>query len=348
MSATASCHFPFLDEWKDICEKNRICEFVDSVISGYAQIAFNDNTFSGVLLIIATWIGSPLQCAMAVWATFVCTLCAYLIRVPKDLIRSGLYGFNAALSGLAIPLVLFPEQNFSFYMFGATTVAAVMCVFLTTFLRNFFGKWNVPALSAPYCAAVFMLVLFATFNGASDTSSISINTLFFTTSLENWTLPEMISAVFNGAAQVLWVEKPICGILYLIALLPASRIDASNAIIATVVSTTMAIVLGLPKDAVLIGLYGFNSILLMEVFSRGFLFSARSYLLNLIAAAFTPILCVVFKVILAPLGLGSVLAFPYVTICILVFLCRGKLKGFTYVPGKYWGVPETIYKSFFH
>ena len=318
------------------------------MICGYAQIAFNDNTFSGVLLIIATWIGSPLQCAMAVWTTFVCTLCAYLVRIPKDLIRSGFYGFNAALSGLAIPLVLFPGENFSFYMFCATMIAAILCVFLTTFLRNFFGKWDVPALSAPYCAAVLILVVFVTFAGASDTSIISIDTLFFATPLTNWTLPEIGSAVFNGAAQVLWVVKPICGILYLLALLPASRIDALNAIIATVVSTTMAIVLGLPKDAVLLGLYGFNSILLMEVFSRGFLFSARSYLLNLAAAAFTPILCAVFKVILAPLGLHSVLAFPYVSICIIVFLLRRKLKGLTYVPGKYWGVPETIYKSFFH
>ena len=59
MSATASCRFPFLDEWKDLSDNNKICGFVDSALSCYAQIAFNDNIFSGILMIIATWIGSP-------------------------------------------------------------------------------------------------------------------------------------------------------------------------------------------------------------------------------------------------------------------------------------------------
>ncbi|MGN1266487.1 MAG: urea transporter [Dorea sp.] len=322
MSATDSHRFSLLNKWKSSCSKNRVCEFIDSVISGYAQIAFNDNTFSGILMIIATWIGSPVQCISAVWATLASTLCAYAFGVPKALVRRGLYGFNAALSGLAIPLVIFPGQELSLRMMAVSTIAAILCTFLTTIFQNFFGKWDVPALSSPYCAAVLILTFIGVLTNALDTTCISTDTLLFTTTLHDWTLIQFIHAVFNGASQVLWVEKPICGILYLLALFPVSRIDALLAITAAIVSTIVSVILGLPKDAVMLGLYGFNAVLLMQAWRLRFPLYTRNYLLSLTLAAFTPVVCVIFKIILAPLGLNSVLAFPYVTICILVFLTR--------------------------
>ena len=57
-------------------------------------------------------------------------------------------------------------------------------------------------------------------------------------------------------------------------------------------------------------------------------------------------ICAACKVILAPLGLTSFLVIPYALMCIFVFIGRDKLKGLTYVPGKYWGVPETIQQDY--
>ena len=345
MSATASCRFPFLDEWKDLSDKNKICGFGDSALSGYAQIAFNDNIFSGILMIIATWIGSPVQCISAVWATIIATVAAYASGVPVGLIRCGLYGFNATLAGLAVPLIFFPNQGLSFSMLAVSTVAAVLCVLLTTFCRKIFEKWDVPALSAPYCCAMFLLAIAALLINVNEPLRLSFDSIFFATSLSDWSLTDYFAAILNGAAQILWVEKPVCGILYMIALLFASRTDAVNAITASIVSTTIAVAIGFPKDAVIIGLFGYNSILLMQVFSRGFRLSVRSHLFNIAMAALTPIVCALFKLLLTPVGLGAFLAFPYVTLCILAFLLRNKLKGFQYIPGKYWGVPETIMKT---
>lgn len=329
MSVTASCRFPLLEEWKAYCDKNKICEFIDSVLSGYAQIAFSDNTFSALIMIVATWIGSPVQCISALWTTFVSTLFAYILGVPRDLIRSGLYGFNGALSGLALPLLLFPGESVSLKLLAVSALAGILCVFLTTTLRSFFGKWNVPALSSPYCVSVSILLIASVFIGVTAVKPVGLSNLIMTNPLSDWTFTELIYATVNGASQVLWVEKPICGILYFAAVLCSSRIDAINTIIAVIVSTTVSVILGLPKDAVIIGIYGFNSVLLMQVIGRGFLINRRSYIFNVLMATFTPVVCVIFKILLSFIGINTLLAFPYVTMCIVTFLLRKKFKTFT-------------------
>ena len=128
MSATASCQFPYLDKWKHYCNDNKICAFIDSVLSGYAQLAFNDNTFSGILMLIATFIGSPVVCINALWGTIVATAFSYVIHLPVSAIRAGIYGANAALSCLAVPVLLFPNQPLSAAMLGVSTAIAIFTV----------------------------------------------------------------------------------------------------------------------------------------------------------------------------------------------------------------------------
>lgn len=345
MSATASCKFPYLDEWKRYCDNNRICAFLDSVLSGYAQLAFNDNSFSGLLMIIATWIGSPVLCMNALWGTVVATFFAYMIGLPEGAIRAGIYGANAALSCLAVPVLLFSSSRISAAMLGVSAVIAVFTVLLVKFLGKPFTRWNLPSLVVPYCIVLSISLWILTITGASSIAPLTIDTLLFTNPVSNWTAKEFLTAFFNCASEILWLVKPLSGILYLIALSFASRLDTLNTLVAILVSTIVSALLGLPKDAVITGLYGYNAILLTQVLTRSFLLNKRSYLLTFIMAAFSPVLCLVYQLLLPHLGIGSFLALPYLTLVYIVLINRHYLKGFTYIPVKYWGVPETIAKN---
>lgn len=346
MSATASCHFPYLNAWKSYCDKNRICAFIDSVLSGYAQLAFNDNTFSGILMIIATCLGSPTVCISALWGTVVATFFATLLGAPKEQIRAGIYGANAALSGLAVQPLLFPGQDLSFLLLGVSGIIAIMTVLLIQLLSKFFAKWNLPSLVVPYCIClIFFLGLFAIL-GITHPTPVSFETLLFTTSLSEWSAIELFTTFLNCAAEILWLINPLSGILYLIALTFASRLDAINTVVAITISIIISTFLGLPKDAVMTGLYGYNAILLMQVLTRGFLLTKKSYLLNMCAVALTPVMCFIYQLILPRIGIGSFLALPYLTIVYIIFINRKRLHGFTYVPAKHWGVPETITQLF--
>jgi hypothetical protein len=63
-------------------------------------------------------------------------------------------------------------------------------------------------------------------------------------------------------------------------------------------------------------------------------------------AALSPVLCCLYQLLLPRLGVGSFLALPYLTLVFLVLANRKHLKGFTYIPAKHWGVPETIRNEF--
>lgn len=346
MKATASCHFPYLNEWKKYCDNNRICAFIDSVLSGYAQLAFNDNTFSGILMLIATWIGSPTLCINALWGTIVATVTAYIIGIPKAAIRSGSYGFNAALACLAVPVLLFPSQGISIIMLGVSAAIAIATVLFKLALGKLFSRWNLPTLVIPYCIALLIALIIWEMSGITDTAPVTMETLLFTNSLSDWSALDLGLTFLSNAAQILWLTHPVTGILYLIALTFASRLDFINTVIAIIVSLFISVLLGLPKDGIMIGLYGYNAILLMQVLSRGFLTNTRSLILNVCMVALTPIMCCIYQCLLTPLGVGSFLALPYLTIAIVVFTCCKKRKGFTYIPSDYWGVPETILNEF--
>lgn len=342
MFVTASCTCPFLNAWKRLCSQNIVLEIIDATLSGFAQIAFNDNSFSGLLLIAVTAIGSPIQAVSGVWGALIATLTAYLIGVPKGLIRCGLYGFNAALAGVAIPLLVFPGQGITVSLLLFTALAAIGCVFMSAALGSFFGKWGSTALALPYCVTLLLLVPASVLITTMDVTRAAPAVIELSVAQAGWTGLEFFTATLAGIAQVLWVERPVCGILYLIALLPASRLDVVNSVVGAVAGTAVAVALGLPKDAIILGLYGYNGVLLMKVFTRGFAFSRRSYLMAVCAAGATSLIAAGLKVIFAPLGLSSFLAFPYALLCAFLFIGRDKLSGVTYIPPKNWGVPETL------
>lgn len=346
MNATASCHFPYLNEWKQYCDKNRICGFIDSVLSGYAQLAFNDNTFSGILMLIATWIGSPVLCMNALWGTIIATAFAYLIKLPNGGIHAGIYGANAALSCLAVPVLLFSSQKISITMLLVSAAIAIFTVLMGKILGNYFSKWNLPTLVIPYCIALSISLLILTASGLTNTSPVALETLLFTCNLSDWSCKDLMLTFLNCASQILWLSKPLSGILYLIALLFASRSDTINTVIAIIISVLAAVLLGLPKAPVISGLYGYNAILLTQVMTRGFLSNKKSYALTFSLAGLTVVMCCIYQLILPRLGVGSFLALPYLTLVFIVFTLRKRLNGFTYVPASHWGVPETISKDF--
>ncbi len=348
MSATASCKFPLLNEWKEASSKSIVLDIIDNVLSGFAQIAFNDNSFAGLLMIIATYIGSPVQAIIGVWATLIATLAAYAFGVHKGLIRAGLYGFNAALCGVAIPALVFPGSPVTFQLLLYSGIAAIFAVVLQMGFGNFFSKWGVPSLALPYSTTLLIFVPAALSLGNLNItrSAGAVFDIVGANSQGVWTIVEFIEAALNGIAQVLWVEDPITGALYLVAVLMASRIDVISTLVGALVATLAAIALGLPKDLIVAGVYGFNAVLLMKVITRGFLITKKSYLIGIVLSVVTVVFTAGLRVIFAPIGAVASFAFPYAILCIVVFLGRDMFKDMIYVPGSNWGVPETIKKDF--
>lgn len=345
MLATASCSFPTLERWKSLCARSPVLDFVDCVLSGFAQIAFNDNSYSGLLMIVAVALAYPVQAISGVVCVAAATLVSWLMGVPRGLVRCGLYGFNAALLGLALPVAVFPGQCATAQLLLYSVVGGALTVLLAAALSSFFSAYNVSPLSMAYCVAMLIMVPAGVLLGSLDASRAAPAVAELAGPGAAWGPQEFLVACLAGIAQVLWVETPFVGVLYLVAVALASRVDVLLSVAGALVGTGTAIALGIPKDSVMLGLYGYNAVLLMKVMGRAFKITPASLAVALALAAGTVVVGAGLSVAFAPTGIGSFAAWPYVTLCVLCFLGRSKLPRLTYVPAGNWGVPETIHRG---
>lgn len=344
MSATASSKFPLLDQWKEFADKHIVLEVIDNIISGFAQIALNDNTFAGLLMMAAAYVGSPVQAISGIWAGTIGTLTAHFLGVPRPLIRTGVYGFNPTLCGLAIPVLVFPDSPVTLQMLLYSALAAIFSIVLTVGIARILSNWDLPFLALPYCFTLLIFVPAAL--GLSNLDIGHHGPAVFEAAVSSgavsWSFAEVTTAALNGIAQILWIDHPMTGVLYLIAVLMASRIDVFSSLLAGFLSAGVAIALGLPKELILTGIYGFNAVLLMKAMTRGFALNFKSYSVALMMSALTVIFSVALRVMFAPLGAIASFAFPFALLSLSAFVGRDLLSNMTYVPATEWGVPETI------
>lgn len=348
MAAFASCKFPALNKWKKAADNNIILEFIDSVISGYSQIIFNDNTFTGILFIIGIFIGSIEHGIMSLVGAITSTLVSHFIGIGRADIRSGVYTFNGTLTGLGVVTFIFAGQGLSPWMFGLTIAGAIICVYLTAGLIGFLSKFNLPILVIPFCFTMALLVpaslRFPTM-GATTTVIPYFNE-FAAAEPFNWTIQSFLSAVINSFSEILLQSNVISGSLILIGLLMASRVDVLGGLLAAALANCLAIYLGLPGSGIEIGLYSFNSVLVMVLlFGRGYRMSVKSFIFALVIAIITVIVSAWILSFMAPLGI-PIVAFPFVTVATLGLLGREFYSSLKPIECSMWGVPETIEKEF--
>ena len=62
-----------IQKWKNICEGNKLLEFINIMLMGFSQITLNTNPICGVILLIAVCVASPVQLISGIWAVLIAT-----------------------------------------------------------------------------------------------------------------------------------------------------------------------------------------------------------------------------------------------------------------------------------
>ena len=334
-------------KWKEAADKNAVLAFLDIVISGFAQITFNVHPVCGLLLIIAAFIASPIQAISGLWAVLIAAGIIYAAGIPMGQAREGLYTINPALLGLAIPMV--SNQNDPAALLQIlllSAIGSVLCVLLTAGLRQILSTWKVSPLAVPYSVALMIMSSATYYFTALHPEPLFTPAVAGLMQSDGavWTLQSFATAVLNGLAQVIWMEDvplaPLSGVIVLAAVCIASRIDAVMAVIAGVLATAAAIALGIGQGGVMLGLYGYNAILLSFVlFGRAYKMSVRSFVMTVILAVLTVPFAAGLKPLLAVVGAPAA-AFPFAIMGILAMLGQPFFKKLVYNEPKNWTIPE--------
>lgn len=350
--AFASCKFPLLNQWKKLTEKSELLTIIDSTLTGYGQIVLTDNSFTGLLFVIVCFMNSiPFGFATLFTTLFAALFARYILGVPTAVLQTGFYTFSPALAGMAMGTFIFPGQPITLSMVVLSIVIAILCVIVWGGFSGVLIKVDASALSMPFCLVVAFIIPGALhFTNMPVTFILSpyLNELAdaTTSGAGTWTISEFFTASINNFSEILFQATPLAGILILIGIAFSSRIDVVSAVIAACSATLVSILLGLPKDLIMLGLYGYNAIFtFILVYGRAFRVSIKSLIFALLSGCCSVILYQGLAALFAPFGI-PVLTWPFCIIGLLILLARYSFSGLQSVQLIHWGVPETIEKMF--
>ena len=104
--------------------------YVKIILRGVGQIMLQENAITGLFFLAGLFYVSISMGLAALLATIIGTVTAYILKYNKEEIEKGLYGFNAALIGVAV-LVFCKPTIISF-------VVIIIGSIISTFIFHFF------------------------------------------------------------------------------------------------------------------------------------------------------------------------------------------------------------------
>jgi urea transporter len=279
---------------------SKTASFISTILKGLGQIMLQENSITGLLFLVGIFYGSYTMGLAALLATICGTATAYLFKYDKSEIEKGLYGFSAALVGVAVMLFLKPViWAWLFVILGA--VAAAM-------LQHFFIKRNFPAYTFPFVVVTWLILLICNeFCG----SLLAVSTPAVAQASDS------LTEGFKSFGQVIFQDKFLAGLLFFVAVFISSPIAALYGLAAAIVSAIMAFYLSVPLTEINLGLYGFNAVLCAIIFAGP---KVRDGLWVLISI----VLALAVSLLMLKTGIPK-LTFPFVLATWITLLLKNKL-----------------------
>ena len=131
---------------------------IDQSLRGLSQIMLQDNALTGLLFLVGVFLGSFTMGIALVLSVLIATLAAHFLKYETADINKGLYGFNAALVGVALILLCKPTV----IVWGYIVLGSI----LSTLVQHFFITTRDHSLHFAFCARylgnrIFSFLFFA-------------------------------------------------------------------------------------------------------------------------------------------------------------------------------------------
>lgn len=297
-----------------------VFDFINYNLRGIGQVIFVNNPLSGLLILLALFIQSPWVGLMSIVGVISSTVAAIALKLDKDTIRNGIFGYNGILVGAA--LATFGAGGNGDWNL-AWVVAIIIFSALTTVMMKTFGVWwattfKSPPLTLPFNILTLLFLALVTLIPQPlfklGTSSGSI------TPTEALEIPRLLTSLPVDFGQVFLADKLIAGCLILLAVAICTPLGAIIGLVGGILGVIAGIVFGIVPDTLYAGLWGYNSVL--AAMAIGGIFYApklRSFLVGGVSAFISALAIPVLGVLAKPLGL-PVLTLPFCVVTIACFV----------------------------
>ncbi|MBU1429547.1 urea transporter, partial [Myxococcota bacterium] len=297
--------------------RERLAFAVDTVTQSYAQILFARSRIVGLILILATAL-MPMHLVVGLAAVALSTGIALGIGLRPDLIRSGLFGYNALLLGLAGFHFFQPSA----WMFSVLALAVAISVVLTAAVHSALGNtFGLPALTIPFLVVVYGLL------GAAPGLGIKFALTLPPLPVLEHTLPVLLEDYLSAFGALFFDPRPLTGALVIAALTLNSRIGLSLTVLGFVVVQGFIGYMPGSADPNLASVLTYNGVLVAYGLGGIFFVPGRAaFFFAIIGAASAVMITLGLRWVLKILGL-PVLILPFnLAMIMLLYAMRQRIR----------------------
>ena len=278
-------------------QKSEFLKLLTPFSKGLGQIMLQNNGWTGLLFLIGICCGSLTMGLAATIAVITGTVTAMVLKYDKEEIGMGLYGFSAALVGVA--LIVFFQPGIVIW------ISICIGSALATIVQHFFIAKKIPAFTFPFILVTWLFMfVFHCFPGIVQPplSSAGFQS-------ENY-----LTLLSNGFGQVIFQDNIWSGLFFIAGVLVSRPIAAIYAMVSIVLSAVLAYQLKEPANDIYLGLLSYNAVLCAITFAGK---KPRDFFMGLSAVILSVLIMVQMRYYNLP-----ALTFPFVLASWIVLIIK--------------------------
>ena len=328
-----------------------LLRWIDCILRGIGQVVFQNNPFSGLVILFAILINSWIYALICLIGVVASTLTAVILKADKGLVRDGLFGFNGCL--VALSLVAFTSADFRS---GALPSPAMLIYLICGAAFSTMAFASIAAVLAPQKVApltmpfvlvgwlmLFAILKFDAIDAGPMAKPVSPDQFSY---VVPYVLPTWYMGIGTAIGQIFFQDNWITGYLILIGIAINSRISAVMGLMGAVVGALVAGLFGGPEGAIRDGLFGYNAALTAIALGGVFLvFNWSSVIYALFGAVMATWLWASIAIFLKPSGM-PVLTSTFVIVTWIMLLGQYAFKALIPVSPAEATTPEKNLKRY--
>ncbi len=256
-------------------DRNRVVAsattFLRTTFKGFGQIMLQENATTGAFFLSGILVNSVTMGLAALLAAMTGTATATLLKYDREETAGGLYGFSAALTGVAMLLFFRPVLIVWLMVVAGAAAAAI--------IQHLFIKRGITVFTLPFVLvtwiALFAVTRWAPALLAGPAAAVVSKEVFFTFTLK-------------GYGQVIFQNNLKSGMLFFLGVFISSPVAALYGLAGATLASIAGQHYGIPLEDVANGLLGFNAVLCAITFAgnrpRDGIWVTVSVLLSLIVS----------------------------------------------------------------
>jgi urea transporter len=334
--------------WQYDSLKYDFLKFIGICLRGIGQVYFQNNPLTGLLILIGMFVQSSRIAVHGIIALVCGTSVALLLGFDSGLARSGLFGYNSFLVGLAIATFHSSQEHTGYdaSILISTVVFSSLSSVIFVMLGKLLVPYKSPPLTLPFNVATMIFIAASANMNRVDFNPVRTPALpdYESPPFDGITVQAFFAGAIRGVGQVFLADNIVSGVLVLLGIAICSRISAIAAFLGSALGAATALAVGVPGSAVEMGMFGFNASLTVTAMFMFYTPSMGGGVLAVMAGVATVLTQQASATMLEPFGLPF-MTLPFCLVGLPFIIIQGTTSIVIAVPLSSMTTPEDHFRT---